>query len=274
MGKRLILYLFSIIFFVNLSANDSTFIAKKINSIEGEYKNFEVDNMGNIYLINSFNQIKKINSKLDSVAVFNDTKQFGNITLLDVSNPLKILVYYGEFNTILILDRFLNVRSKIDLRKLNIFKVSVIALSFDNNIWLFDEVENNFKKLDEFGNVLMTSSDFRLILNTSFVPESIIDNNGKLYLYNSKFGLLSFDYYGGLQHNYTIKYLNDVQFANDRFIGFINDDLIDYDFLLMTSNAYHLKNIELGSQKFIFKNGFLYTLNIKNLNIFNIEKLK
>ena len=40
-------------------------------------------------------------------AVFNDVKKFGQATLIDVSNPLKVLLYYRDFATIVVLDRFL-----------------------------------------------------------------------------------------------------------------------------------------------------------------------
>lgn len=46
------------------------------------------------------------------------------------------------------LDRLLTVRNTINLRTQNIFLVNSISLSYDNNIWLFDE--EDFKlKIDE-----------------------------------------------------------------------------------------------------------------------------
>lgn len=113
-----LIYCCSRIAAVNAQA-DSSFSFVKI--IKGNFTGFTVDNLDNIYLLTSTNQLKKVNSKGDSVAVFNDIKRYGSVSQVDVTNPLKILLYYKNFSTIVVLDRFLNPRNTINLRKQNIF---------------------------------------------------------------------------------------------------------------------------------------------------------
>src|SRR5690242_8036125 len=117
----------------SFAQSDTSFHLVKI--VKGDIVDFTVDNLDNLYLLNSRNQLKKINANGDSIAVFNDVKKFGRATYIDVSNPLRLLLYYKDFSTIVVLDRFLNVRNSIDLRKQNIFQVKAIALAYDNNIW-------------------------------------------------------------------------------------------------------------------------------------------
>ena len=78
---------------------DTSINLQQQNFIEGSYTNFYIDNLNNIYLLNKNNQLKKLNDKGDSVAVSNALKKFGDIYSVDVSNPLKILVYYKDFST-------------------------------------------------------------------------------------------------------------------------------------------------------------------------------
>jgi hypothetical protein len=99
--------------------SDSAFTL--IKTINGDIIDFTVDNLDNIYILNSRNQVKKLNANGDSVAIYNDVKKFGQATLIDVSNPLKLLLYYKDFATVVVLDRFLNAVNVIDLRKQNIF---------------------------------------------------------------------------------------------------------------------------------------------------------
>ena len=66
---------------------------KLIRVVNGDIVAFTVDNLDNIYLLSSTNQVKKINANGDSVAIFNDVKKFGQASLIDVSNPLKVLLY-------------------------------------------------------------------------------------------------------------------------------------------------------------------------------------
>ena len=122
---------------------DTTF--SLLRTIPGDIESFTVDNLDNIYILNSHNQVKKLNANGDSVAVFNDVKKYGKATLLDVSNPLKVLLYYKDFATIVVLDRFLNVVNSIDLRKQNIFQAKAVAQSYDNKVWVYDELENKLK---------------------------------------------------------------------------------------------------------------------------------
>ena len=136
-----------------------------VKSIQGNYKTFEVDNLGNIYLINNDNQLRKLNANFDSTASFNDTRRFGTLTSIDVSNPLKILLFYKDFSTVLVLDRFLNNINVIDLRKQGILQISSIATSYDNKIWCFDEIDNKLKKIDDNGDIVFESTDFRMLFD-------------------------------------------------------------------------------------------------------------
>ncbi|MBC7652586.1 MAG: hypothetical protein H7101_12650 [Deinococcales bacterium] len=198
---------------------DSTLHLQLTKTIIGDYASFSVDNLGNIFLITTSNQIKKLNSNLDSVGIYNDVKRYGNIYTIDVSNPLKVLVYYKDFATIVMLDRQLNNRNTINLRDQNILQVKAIAQSYDNNIWLFDELESKLKKIDESGKLLQETSDFRLLFDDVATPQTIIDMNGLLYLYNATKGWTIFDYYGGLKNQFAIPNWQDVQVTDTYLRG-------------------------------------------------------
>ena len=210
--KSLFVVFFTLLVINSIKASPDTLLPFKLTqTIKGSFANFSVDNMGNIYLITATNQIKTLKSTLDSIAVFNDSKRFGTIYSIDVSNPFKVLVYYKDFNSILMLDRQLNNRNTIDLSQQGYLQVKAIAQSYDNKIWLFDEVDNKLKKIDESGNLLLETPDFRLLFDDGFSPQSIIDMNGLLYLYNPKGGWKVFDYYGGFKSQYPVYHWQDVQ---------------------------------------------------------------
>ena len=201
------------------TSSDTLLYVQATTFIPGNFSDFFSDNLGNIYVITSSNQIKKINYNGDSLAVFNDIRHYGNVGLLDVSNPLKILVYYKDFSTILVLDRFLNIRNTIDLRNAAILQVKALTQSYDNNYWLYDEMDARLKKIDDNGNVLFTSADFRLLFTDLITPEKIIDHNGQLYLYDVHSGWYLFDYYGGFKNKLPYPNWKDVQVSDNRLSG-------------------------------------------------------
>ena len=149
MKKLVTIFLMSLFCVAAKAQTDTSFTLVK--SISGDIVSFTVDNLDNIYILNSRNQVKKLSTNGDSLAVYNDVKKFGQATLIDVSNPLKLLLYYKDYATIVVLDRFLNAVNVIDLRKENIFQVKAIGQSYDNKIWLYDELEGKLKKIDEDG---------------------------------------------------------------------------------------------------------------------------
>jgi hypothetical protein len=201
------------------AGNDTTLHLKNQKTIGGSYTNFYTDNFGNIFLVSKTDQVKKLNQNLDSVAVFNDVRRYGNIYSLDVSNPLKILVYYRDFTTALVLDRFLKLLNTVDLRRYGILQAKAVAQSYDNNYWVFDELDNTLKKIDDNGNVLLQSADFRILFPEPYNPSYIIDDDGLLYLYDEKRGWLLFDYYGAYKQHIDLLNWKDVQVTHGNLLG-------------------------------------------------------
>jgi hypothetical protein len=199
-----------------------------LKKIKGDIVAFAADNLDNLYLLNSTDQLKKINEKGDSVAIFNNIRKYGKVAQIDVSNPLRVLLYYKDFATIVVLDRLLNVRSTIDLRKQDIFQTQAVCLSYDNGIWVYDEFEHKLKKLDEEGKLLFSSADFRQLFDEAFSFTAINDHDGYLYLYDKNKGVYVFDYYGTLKNIFTLTGYNNFKAIGKFITGTRNDSLMRY----------------------------------------------
>ncbi|MBA2498215.1 MAG: hypothetical protein H0V30_00655 [Chitinophagaceae bacterium] len=199
MKKSVILFFLHLAFsFQGFTQKDSSFAL--ITSIQGDIQQFTVDNMDNLYILSSTDQLKKLDAHGDSIAVYNNVKRYGKLSTIDVSNPLKILLYYKDYNSIVILDRLLNVRHTIDLRKHGIYQVSAIGQSYDGKVWIYDALENKLKKINEEGKLLLETPDFRQLFEEAPQPQQIFDQDGLVYLYDSIRGFFVFDYYGTLKN--------------------------------------------------------------------------
>ncbi len=194
-------------------------ILKLVTTIKGDIIDFTIDNLENIYIINRDNQLKKINLKGDSLAIFNDVKQYGKVSFIDATNPLKILLFYKDYSNVVALDRFLNVRNTINLRKTSIFQVSAISQSYDNGIWLYDEQDAKLKRINDEGSIVDQSADFRLFMEAVPSPLNIIDQDKLVYLYDPDKGLYIFDYFGTLRNKVALLGWQDFQVVNGKVIG-------------------------------------------------------
>jgi hypothetical protein len=188
-------------------------------TIAQDIVDFAVDNLGNIYVLNSDNQLKKLGPKGDSLAVFNDVTRYGKIASVDATNPLKILVYYREFTTVVELDRFLNRINTIDLRKQNILQARAIGLAYDNNIWVFDELEARLKRIGDDGSLVDQTTDFRQLFDSVPDPAVIRDQGGYVYLYDPAKGVYIFDHYGALKTHLDLQGWQDFDVIGKNLLG-------------------------------------------------------
>jgi len=241
-----------------IAQSDSSF--QLLKKITGDIVDFAVDNLDNIYILNSRNQLKKYDSKGDSVAIYNDVKKFGKATLIDVSNPLKVVLYYKDFATIVILDRFLNARNSIDLRKQNIFQARAVSQSYDNKIWLYDDLEYKLKKIDEDGKLLQETPDFRLLLGQAPSPIKIFDENRYVYIYDSLLGVYVFDYFGSLKNNIMIQRWQNLKVAGKYIFGSRSDTLFRYEISAFMYDEWKMPEQLTKCKAFDFSSSRLYAL--------------
>jgi hypothetical protein len=267
--KTILLFFCCGLFTKSQAQNDSAFTL--IKTIKGNYTNFSVDNLDNIYLFTATNQLKKINSNGDSAAVFNDVKRYGNVSQIDVANPLKILLYYKNFTTIVVLDRFLNIRNTINLRKKNIFSVNSVATSYDNNIWLYDEQEYKLKKVDDDGSVLLESNDLRMVFDSVPSATQLTDYNNFVYLYDSAKGFYSFDYYGAFKNRLSFLQWNNTAITDKIIYGFSNNSLYTYQPLSLKLNEYRLPDFAKNNIAIQAVNNKLYILKTGGLSIYTVK---
>jgi len=244
---------------------------KLISMIKGDIVDFTVDNLDNVYVLTSTDQLKKYSAGGDSVAIFNNVKKYGKISTIDVSNPLKVLLYYKDFSTIVVLDRLLATRNTIDLRRQNIFQVNAIGQSYDNNIWLYDEGESKLKKIDDDGKLLLETPDFRLLFNEAPLIKNICDQEGFVYLYDPQQSVFVFDYYGALRNKILISGWDDFKVAGKFIFGINNDTLHRYEINTFRVDDEKLPGPLRNSLKVNFTSSRIYALKKDMLEIYTLR---
>ena len=254
--------------------NDSVISQQKFifeQTITGSFSNFNVDAIGNIYLITPTDQLKKIKSDGTLVAVYNDVKRFGKISAIDVQNPLKLLIYYKNYSAIVMLDKLLNFRNQIELKPLQFFDVNAAATTYDNNIWIYDEQNFKIKKLDDKGLLLLEFADLRTLFDIAPSAKKIIDEDNQLYLIDQEQGVFIFDYYGAFSRLIPIKDLRDITVEKKCLIGFRDKIMEVVQLKNLTSTKYAVPDLaeEIKSLKFI--NNKLYILTQTGLNIYRLD---
>jgi hypothetical protein len=225
---RILLTILSLIFCATTFAqNDSSFVL--VGSYKGDVVDAALDNLDNLYVISSTGQIKKYNAAGDSIAVYNQLRNFGKTFVIDVSNPLKVLLFYKDFSTVVVLDRFLAGITTINLKNFKIIQPAAVGLSYDNNIWVYDEYDSKLKKINEQGDLILETSDLRGALNISLSPQKIINDNGLVYVADTTTGIFVFDNYGSFKRKVPLVNWQTIGVGKNAVVSISKDVITVYN---------------------------------------------
>ena len=83
----------------------------------------------------------------------------GNITKVDILNPLKIVLFYEDFNTVVLLDNQLNKMTEINFSQNSTpIVVPAIGMSTQNQLWIFNTLNQQIGLFDYLKNEYKTVS--------------------------------------------------------------------------------------------------------------------
>ena len=155
-----------------------------------------LDKLGNLYLCDGSILYKfDLNGQLlFTYSAFSK----GRISELDVSNPFKIMVFSKDFMQIVFLDQKLApIQTISSLSDWDLYAPASVCFSYDNGLWIYDEVLNQLFRYD--ANRKMTNKS-QLLSQIWEKKGTIIGiketESGFLVLNDTENGLLIFDRFG------------------------------------------------------------------------------
>ena len=154
-----------------------------------------VDNLSNTYLLKGF-EAEKYDSTGKFVSRYSNNR-LGTPAFLDASNPLKLLVWYADFQTAVFLDRNMTELGRLNLLEAGFPAVRRIAMAFDGNLWAYDEASSQLFKLSASGEKILESQPLNLEFVKRFAPTCIRDDGGQgVYISDPAQSLAAFNPYG------------------------------------------------------------------------------
>ena len=104
-----------------------------------------IDNFGITYFIDNDVFQKKDATK----TITYNNLQLGHLETANAFNPLKINLFYKDFNTVIILDNRLAEIFKIDFNTLQNYKnITHVSTGFDNTLWVFNQDTQQLELFD------------------------------------------------------------------------------------------------------------------------------
>lgn len=210
------LILFSFLGFVNAQSIENQ--CKTIETVKGNA--VSVDPNGNVYVVDG-SSLYKLDANGTLLFQYSNLL-LGDITSIDVENPLKIMLFYYDESMILFLDEKLSpVGEPLDLMANGYMNVKLATYSTDNSIWIYDPV------LQDLINVSFKLKELsRSHLNLpSFEPAEFVSSQEKqLVMYNPSTGLAFFDAFGTYLKTLQLKDMSLWRQVSGHSIFFIRED--------------------------------------------------
>jgi len=187
---------FSIVVFFGISCvATQKSVAPEDDRLAYRHSLSEADRFGNIYLINRENEIIKYDENDEQFGYYSNNT-LGDIGLLDVTNPLKLMAFYPAFYTCIFLDRQLRETTRINFIDLGLGEIHTAATGNEGTLWIFDYNEQRMKNVNPKGDVLLETNDFRLLFNKTIQVQRIKQWGDEVFVQSLENGLLVFDLFG------------------------------------------------------------------------------
>ena len=186
----------------------------KINSIKNDdsYQLTWIDNLGELYFLEGSKLRKGENY------IFSDSS-LGLISKVDAHNNFKLKLWYSSFNTLVILDNFLNEITRVNFNEiLGSNEISDMSSANENHVWVFEESNMRVKKFDFFKKAydenIDTQIEGKLIdMKSNFNYLWVLTEK---YLYKINYnGLIIFKTENKNKYSNLGFYMNDVLVSNN-----------------------------------------------------------
>lgn len=224
--------------------------------IKAGFDFFTVDNLGNIYTVKEDELVKYLpNGKF--FARYSNLK-LGSISTIDATNPLKLVLYYRDFQQIIFLDNQLSVNSEVvSLENLGFEQTELVCASANNSFWIYNKQNSELNRFNENSKKITSTGNLKQILQADLNPNFMMEHNGYLYLNSPETGVYVFDIFGAFSRVISIKQLKQFQVSENILYYQRDSSFCSYNYTLF-EEACKRAPVSAGFKALRYSNNKLY----------------
>lgn len=267
----LCLNLICALFFISCSTSKSQSQQENIvneNDINVNIKIAEIDNLGRIYVVTDKNIIVNYNPSFKEMYRHANTKS-GAISSIDVSNPLKITVFYNDFNKVKIFDNTLTQITEMNLSE-KFSDITACGSSNDDTYWVYDPTQFKLLKINENAAVLLETSNLNDFGMQDLSITDIREKSNFVLLTDRTKGFYVFDNLGQYAFHVPAIDIVSFQFDGKNIIYYTKEGLKFYSLTFKETHEITLPtDVKLDGCKFVIYHGQdFYVVYDKGIKLF------
>ncbi len=153
------------------------------------------DNLDYIYLLSDREELLKYDQK-GVIRWRYSNNRFGKLHSVDVSDPLRVVLFYADFQQVVVLNNNLNEIISYSFAKNGNWLVSAVASANNNSLWVFERNANVLLKLGSTFNEDSRSANFFQLFDEVIVPKKISASDQFVFVQHNNGQILQFDSFG------------------------------------------------------------------------------
>jgi len=227
------------------------------------------DDLGNVYVVKE-DVLEKYDGKGNLLKTYSN-KSFGKISSVDVSNLLKVILFYKDFSQVVFLDNTLSLNGEpIRLADIDLELAQLVCSSHDNGLWIYNQQNFELIRLDQNLQKTHQTGNINQLLQTEINPNFLMEYNNKVYLNNPSEGILVFDVYGTYYKTIPIKNLNEFQVHGDNLLYYSGNQLKSFNIKLLDEQMQSLPDSTAISVR--LEKDKLFLLKKNSLDIYSVNQ--
>lgn len=222
--KKLLLIIFSVALSC-ANAQERHYSYKTLPFADNLYESVTADLQGNLYL--TFDTRLDFFTPDGNRHLNYSNQTLGNITRVDAGIPSKILVFYRESGTIVLLNNELApISSPLNLFDKSLMTISLAAMGNPNKIVLYDEANQDLLITDLSLNVLTRT---HITFPDEFHPSDMqVIPDHRIALLDTLQGICFFDFFGTFEKEIPVPDIKIMQLEKDGVIYYQNNQIFHY----------------------------------------------
>ena len=237
---------------------------KKNDSLNCRY--FATDPLNNIYVVTPKNDLLKY----DQQGFFESqyaNRRLGRLAVVDGTSPFKVVLWYPDFQTILLMDAAVNPIVTLNLNDIGVGRAAAVAFGDDGNLWIFDGTTNKLLRFAvEAPSVRLVESS--LLSVNGLQPSGMTVRGNVVYMNVPTRGILTFDRFGKLLRTLDIRNAETFQVIDNQLFFKQNNQLSRFHLQTLTTTLVKLPDGVKGEQQMRLERNRLFVQRGGSIDIY------
>ncbi len=256
---------FSLLPFSSISAQQWK-LFKKNDSLDCRY--FLTDHLKNIYVITNKSEVLKYDSEgyFDSRFSY---KKFGKIWSVDVTNPFKIILYYTDYQCIVVIDAALNPIKTLFLNDMGVANAGAIAMGDNGHIWIYDSGVNKILRFSVDASGFKLSQSTPPLSISGLQPNQMLVKENNIYMNVPDKGIIVFDQFGKYIKTFDILKASGLQIIENQLFYKQNNKIFRFNLQTLAKSPINLPEGVSGDRYMQIQKGRLFAQRSTSIDVYD-----